>query len=99
MNVNWQKTTSNMEPINKSDIQSLEKKIEVTSLHIEEVEGKIEAATVGDCMPLMDRLNSLTLKRLTLIDTLNRLCDKNFTKIAPERSITIPVLNLNRYAR
>lgn len=88
-----------METIDKTDLKQLEKQVEVIDLQIEEIDKKMEDATVGDYLELRRRLNELAIKREAIIDTISRLSDRKFSKNVPERSITISTVTINRYAK
>jgi len=88
-----------MDNTNKEDLKTLETRLDVIDLQIDDNDEKMSNCTVSEYVELRRRNNELFIKKMAIEDTIDRLINKNFSKNKPEHQYSVASINPNRYQK
>jgi predicted nucleic acid-binding Zn-ribbon protein len=88
-----------MEKTTKTDLTTLEVRLQEYNRQIEENEAKMAEATVDTYTAINRRNIELQIKVVAINDSISRITERNFCKKMPDNGIRIPTTNTNRYSK
>jgi predicted nucleic acid-binding Zn-ribbon protein len=88
-----------MEQSTKHDLKQLEERLKSIEERIQHKEEQLIDSTVGQYVKLMSEINALRLREEATKDAISRISNRNFSKNAPDRHITVSLTTLNKFQR